>query len=984
MGDQYRLLARAAPAPATHRDSSAFPPPVDSLAHDEKAPSVAATKLYLEAATFPAAVLTQKARSVSKRFVAVVVASLFAFTHFALLNFRSIPTRPHLTRLPINADTILARCRTLHAKPVPPGPEYYARRQSDRFEPGTRAVLLRNATIWTGRADGLEVVRGDMLMDGGVIVSVGDVPAALLVAGEYDVLDVAGAWVTPGLVDMHAHFAVDPAPVLSGARDGNSNRGLVLPFLRAVDALNTHDEGFINSMSGGVTTALVIPGSTNGIGGQGFTIKLRPTKERSSSAMLVDSPLTLNGSAIDYEAPLRWRHMKHACGENPSRYFDVVRMDTVWAVRQIYDQARQIKNAQDGFCERALAGEWEGLGNFPEDLALEALVDILRGRFKVQTHCYEAVDIDYFVRLTQEFQFPVSAFHHAHETYLVPDLLKKAYDHAPGSAIFSSFSRYKREAYRHSTYAARILADNGLKVAMKSDHPAIPSRFLLHEAQLAHYAGLSTGLALASVTTTPAELIGLSHRVGLIKPGYDADVVVWDSHPLALGAAPTQVYVDGIPQLSKPFSVKKPASSQHAPKTPNFDRERADAIKYEGLPPLEPEVRTPESILFRNVSSLLVDGFASFAAPGDVLVKEGVIVAVSGASALDSRGARIVDLEGGSISPAMVSVGTIMGLEEMWSEDSTGDGAVFDPLMGHVPSILGEDTLIQAYDGLQFGSRNALLAYREGVATAIEAPKGYKFMYGLSTSFSLAARHKLEKGAVVQEIAALHVSVTMGNSDEASVSTQIATLRRLLLDPPKSYGFKQVVEGTIPLVVDVNSADIIASLLALKRQVEHKHGNAINVTLFGGSEAHLLAKEIAEANVGVVLAPARSFPHTWEKRRILPGPPLSAESSAAYLHRHGITVGLAPQGIEGLPLMTGWAVHNLRFDAGWVFIESGGAVSKEAALAMVSTNLEKLLGVSASANGSTEFAATKGGDLFSFESKVVAMISGKRGLVDLL
>jgi imidazolonepropionase-like amidohydrolase len=142
-------------------------------------------------------------------------------------------------------------------------------------------------------------------------------------------------------------------------------------------------------------------------------------------------------------------------------------MDTIWAFRQGYDTARKIKEEQDAYCEKAFAGKWDGLGSFPESLQWEALVDVLRGRVKVHNHCYEAVDLDAMVRLTNEFKFSIAAFHHAHETYLVPDLLNKAYGHPPGVALFATNARYKREAYRGSEFAPRILADNGLQVAMK-------------------------------------------------------------------------------------------------------------------------------------------------------------------------------------------------------------------------------------------------------------------------------------------------------------------------------------------------------------------------------------------------------------------------------------------------------------------------------------------------------------------------------------
>jgi len=186
-----------------------------------------------------------------------------------------------------------------------------------------------------------------------------------------------------------------------------------------------------------------------------------------------------------------------------------------------YETARKIKVKQDEYCAKALDGQWQNLGEFPEELQWEALVDVLRGRvkvgmiwyslqanismcpFQVHNHCYEAVDLDGLVRvriissrysailinlsniqLTNEFKFSIAAFHHAHETYLVPDLLKKAYGagvffrfiphilmsfigSTPAIALFATNGRYKREAYRGSEFAPRILAEHGLRVVMK-------------------------------------------------------------------------------------------------------------------------------------------------------------------------------------------------------------------------------------------------------------------------------------------------------------------------------------------------------------------------------------------------------------------------------------------------------------------------------------------------------------------------------------
>ncbi|KAJ7484418.1 carbohydrate esterase family 9 protein [Mycena latifolia] len=864
---------------------------------------------------------------------------------------------------------------TSHAETLPINAE------SDRFVEGTKPTLIRNASIWTGRDDGNEVVYGDVLIDKGLIKKVGSVD--LNAYSDVVVLDAAGSWVSPGIVDLHSHLGVGSSPSLSGAADTNSHAGLVLPWLRSLDGLNTHDDAYRLSVAGGVTTANVLPGSADAIGGQAFVIKLRPTAERSSSAMLLEPPFSINGTHVDPFQRPRWRQMKHACGENPSRRYSGTRMDTQWAFRQGYNTARILKEKQDAYCAKALAGQWRGLGDFPEDLQWEALVDVLRGCVKVQNHCYEGVDIDGMVRLTNEFKFPIAAFHHAHEAYLVPDLIKKAYGHPPAVAIFATHARFKREASRGSEFAPRILADNGLDVVMKSDHPVLDSRHLIYEAQQAHYFGLSPNLALASVTSTPARIMGQDHRIGRLIEGFDADIIVWDSHPLSLGAAPTQVFIDGIAQLEKPYTSAKPKSAQKVPATPNFDKEIADAIKYEGLPPLEPETAKADVVVFRNVGSIFLkdaatrgvsEVFAAAAADGVVVAEKGRIVC-SGAqaacpAALSRSDALHLDLEGGSISPGLVSYGSPLGLTHITGEASTNDGPVFDPLSMKVPEII-DGTVIKAVDGLLFATRDALLGYRSGVTSAVTAPSSRGFLSGLSTVFSTAPAHKLVDGAVLQEVAALHVALSL--SSVISVSTQIATLRGLLLGEGEgdlAKRFADVVAGKIPLVVNVESADIIASVLVLKKEVEAATGSAFRLTLAGATEAHLLAKEIGKAGVGVVVH-QRPYPKTWEQKRILAGPPLTPSSAIATLVAHNVTVGIAVADPSG--------VRNTRFDMAWAGLESNGALGKADVLALVSSNLEALLGVEES---NSDLVATKGGS--DFEGKVVAIMSPRRGSVDLV
>ncbi|KAI5115486.1 hypothetical protein M0805_007780 [Coniferiporia weirii] len=930
----------------------------------------------------------------------VVSLALYLLGENALLRWSHSSSLSHAY-----APDVISRCRALDVKPAPPE-DFYERKASDRFVLGTKPTLIENATIWTGNNEGTESFTGDVLLDRGVIRWIGKDSSVWKETAEFDlvILNAKGAWLTPGIIDLHSHIGVQQAPALDGANDGNSVKGTsgsAMPWLRSLDGLNTHDDSIGLAIAGGVTTSLILPGSANAIGGQAFAIKMRPTSERTPTAMLLEPPFGLNGSSVDYskKPSTGMRVITQRTGENPSRVYSQTRMDTAWDFRKVYNKAKEIKDAQDAFCEKALKGEWDGQAKFPEELQWEAAVDVLRGKVKVQTHCYEAVDLDNFVRLSNEFKFPVAAFHHAHETYLVPGVLKQAYgDVPPASAMFASFSRYKREAYRHSEFAPRILHDAGLRVVMKPDS-AIVSRYLLHEAQQAHYYGLPSNIALRSVISTPADVMGYDHRIGYIREGYDA--VLWDSHPLQLGATPVQVFIDGIAQLESPHVVEKPLYLQSTPMTPNFDEETKKTIEYEGLPPLTPQRTITDSVVaFTNVSSVwvreptsgqikeLVSADNSF---GVAVIEGGKVVCAGSTSTctshLTSPDVTMVDLQGGSISPGLVSSGTYLGLQEISMEESTVDGVVYDAFATKVPKILGGDSaVIHAADGLMFSTRSMLLAYRAGVTSAITAPMSEGFLSGLSVHLSTGASYRHTPGAVIQDVTALHFTVGSA-AGQPSFSTQVGTLRRLLTREQKGdlgYWLNKVLKSEIPLVIDVHSADQIATLLLLKQEVEEKTGTTLRLTLSGASEAHLLAKEIGEASVGVILNPVRPFPATWEKRRILPGPPLSEESALIHLLKHNVTVGFGVLGGDLPPLITQWAARNTRFDVSWAYIEAGGRMTKSEAIALASTNTERLLGVDLVTSLQGDLVATEGGDLLDIQSKVVGIISSRRAQVELL
>ncbi|KAJ7694909.1 hypothetical protein B0H17DRAFT_1274452 [Mycena rosella] len=775
-----------------------------------------------------------------------------------------------------------------------------SRHESDRYVPGTRPVL-RNATLWTGADNGMDIVYGgDVLLDKGLIIAFGKIPQSHMTRLEsLEIVDLHGRWVSPGIVDAHSHLGVGSAPRLSAP---------ILPWLRSINGLNTHDLAYQLSMSGGVTTAQVVPGSANNIGGQSFLIKLRPTAERSTSSMLLEPPHTLFLNESDGRP--RWRHINYA-----------------------YNKACKVKHAQDAFCAAAEKGLWD-------ELQWEALVDVLRGRVKVSVHCYEPVDLDSLIRLSNEFKFPIASIHHATSTYLVPDLIKQAWGGPPAIALFASDYRPKRETYRTSEFAGRILSDHGLSVVIKSDHSVTNSRYLMFEAQQAHYFSLDPAVALSSLTTNAAAALGVDWR---------ANLVIWDSHPLALGATPVQVYIDGIAQIEAPSISPKSEASQHVPKTPNWEKEINATLKFDGIPPLEGRRQTGTGFAqqFNRTGN----------STGTVVVRDGKVVCTTQLESclgFDTDGEEIVDLQGGSLAPGLTSFGSHLGLSEIPMEPSTMDGPVFDPLTTLIPSIL-EHTAIRAVDGLQFGGRHALLAYHSGVTTGITAPMGRGFMHGVSTAFDLGASDGLDRGAVVQAETALH----------------IAALRNLLFHAGGPW--LRVRHGEIPLVVGVHNADVMATLLLLKDEYDATASHPLRLTFAGALEAHLLASQIGKAGVSVIVAPGRPFPGTWEMRRSLPGPPLTTETSFTALLKHGVNVGIG--------IINEYDARNARFDMAMVGLNSGGAINRPQALAMGSINVELALGMGPTAPGMDELVAYRGGGIFDMESKVIGVVSARRSAV---
>ncbi|PKS13257.1 hypothetical protein jhhlp_000028 [Lomentospora prolificans] len=913
------------------------------------------------------------------RFVILSCILLIAYTQFEQLRsfrFWSQSSKLSVTRLQANLET----CKKLHQKPQ--DPIGLGREKNDRFVDGTRPTLIRNASVWVGEpkegtskedaraGKGYSWIKADVFVDRGIIQKVAAEISPSSLPEDTEVYDADGRQLTSGIIDMHSHAGVDSLPSVRGNEDTNEMSDDITPYVRSWDAIQPLDHQIQVIKSGGVTTSLVLPGSGNNMGGEAFLIKHAVGKHDGRSELSIEDMFA--------DPDQNWRYMKMACGENAKRVYGKVgrgpfsRMGESWYFRHAFEEASKLVRDQDDWCAEAEAVGAENMPRYlPEELKWESLGAVLRGQVHVNTHCYTIPDLESFVDHTNEFKFSVRAFHHAHSTFLVPEILKRAWGHTPASALFADNMYYKAEAFVGSEYAGKILWDNGLDTIYVSDNPVLNAQHVVFEAAKGYRYGLPYHVALASVTTTPARYLGMGERLGKIKPGFDADIVVWDSDPLSVGATPVQVWIDGIAQFKDPVKLDKPVSDSITPD--------------ESLANIPKESVNYKDVVFTGVSKVWLSGHPSAFGRLNVIVQDGQLSCFGRCEAqmrtAAEAGVKVIDLKNGHLTDGFTAFGSLIGLNEIDMESDTDNGAS------------GGKAFSRGIDGLALDSKKLHVAHRYGVTKAISAPRhsGGISRHGTGVGFRTGAKHALLDDAVWGDDVSVHYSLTLNakTGDTPSISSAVGALRSKLLeaissddkvtDPYSEKAFlKKVVQGELPLILSAHSANTIAAVIRLKSDVEKaitESGSSetkLRIAILGGAESHIVAKELAQADVGVVLAPLLPYSTSWEERRSLTGAPLTNGTAVDALVDAGVVVAIG--------LYEDWVVRDLALHAGIAYRNGEGRLSEREALGLISTNVYKLLGIDEPKGaGTTDFVVFEGNPL-EIDSRIKAV--GLGGSVD--
>jgi len=432
------------------------------------------------------------------------------------------------------------------------------------------ATVIQNATILTITHGTIE--HGSILIRDGKIAAVG--PSVKVPEGA-NVVDATGQYVMPGIIDCHSHIAVD----------GEVNEGSisVSSMVNIADVLNPEDKDIYWDLASGVTAANVLHGSANAIGGQTVVIKLRWGQP--ASKLLFEGALP---------------GIKFALGENPKRSnfppppgvprrYPTTRLGVEDVIREAFTEAREYKKTWDDYNRRKVAGE-TNLIPPRRDLKFEPLVEVLEGKRYVHSHCYRADEILMLIRVANEFGFKVKTFQHVLEGYKVA---KEIAAHGAGASTFSDWWAYKVEAYDAIPYNAALMTQRGVVVSVNSDD-AEEARHLNQEAaKMMRYGGLSEVEALKLVTLNPAVQLGIEKRVGSIDAGKDADLVIYDKHPLSIYAVAQKTLIDGQVYFDRKRDISERAEREKEKKA-LLEKEKKAGEKPKPTEKKPEEAKKPE------------------------------------------------------------------------------------------------------------------------------------------------------------------------------------------------------------------------------------------------------------------------------------------------------------------------------------------------------------------------------------------------------
>ncbi len=773
-------------------------------------------------------------------------------------------------------------------------------------------IVFRNATIYPGAAepipDATLIVQGDKILSVSATADTPKFPA------NATIVDLAGAVIIPGLVDTHSHIGIYPKPAVPAHSDGNEMSGPVQAIGRALDAVDPNDPGIKMALAGGVTTANIMPGSGNVIGGQTLYVKLIGT---TVEAMLIQ------GRAADGTAVVGG--LKMANGENPKGYgrrnqAPFTRMKIAALQREQFAKAKEYlaKLNSDKKPDR--------------DLALEPLVEVLQKKRTVHFHCHRADDLMTAVRIAEEFGFEL-VLQHATEAYRVaPELAKRK---IPVSLTLVDSPGGKAEVMGLIEENAAILEKAGVPVSINTDDFITESRFYLKTGAIALRGGMSEVSALKALTATAATIMHLDHRLGQLAKGLDADFVILSGKPFSVYTKVQETWING----KKVFDAAKES-----------DRAYRDGGSWlpagtqtPTLPVVKPlaAVKAPEKkanpLAKPGKSTVILAGRIHTASGppilnGVILIEDGLIKKIGERGAFGVPNNAEV-LTAAEVTPGLIDPHSVVGLSGAWNipadqdQDETSDPNQAD---------------LRVIDG--FNPNEPLLEFlRANGITTVHATPGRATILAGTSAIVRTSGGTIEK-CVVNPAAAFVVNLgeipketfkekgpktRMGIA--ALVRRQFAEAQAYAAKEPKERNakleaLKPVLAKKIPVAFTAHRADDLLTALRIAEEFQ------LDARLVLGTDAYLVADTIAAKKVPIVLHPTTQRPGDQMETRH------SYLGSAFALKAKGIPLTICTSYEGYVPKQ-----RNLRLEAA---VAAANGLGPTVALQTVTIDSAKLLGIS--------------------------------------
>lgn len=705
-------------------------------------------------------------------------------------------------------------------------PDYPTELESDRLrrvELTGGNLLIRGGTIFTGTGEVLE--KASLLIENGKIKAIGpDIAAPEGVR----VIEAGGRFLIPGMIDTHSHIMIEGGV--------NEHSQSVVCEVRIKDTIRSNDIHEYRALAGGLTTARLLHGSANTIGGQDAVVKLK-----------------VGDTARDHLFEAGHQGVKFALGENVKRKdgrFPNTRLGVEAVLQRAFFEALDYRRRWMDY-NRAKQGGQAGLLPPRRDLRLEELVDLIEGRSRIHSHCYRADEILMLLRTAEGLGIRVQSLQHVLEGYkIAPEIAK----HGASCSTFADWWAYKIEAYDATPFNTSMLRDAGVNTVVKSDDEELIRQMNLEAAKSLKYGNMPMQAALQMVTLNAARELGLEARIGSLEVGKDGDVAIYNGHPFSPFSRVETTIIEGEIRFQRdkqPTAMTKVGQDRSA--------------KAPALVLAADEVRARKLDLPKNTENM---GFAIIGATihpvdrpdipnGSVVVRNGKIESVTEGPGIPAD-VQVIDATGMHVYPGLIDAGTTLGIAEIELVEVTQDASEighFQPDLRAGIAVNVESELVEV--ARAGGITSAFLRPQGGIIagqcsliqTAGWTPEEMVRNYTAALSLNWPSDEKDH-----QRLQRFVKECRLYDAARSAKETANATLR-----DPRYEAMRPYINGKKRIFVEAHSRQQIAEALLWAEEEKLK------IVITGGTDAWKLAPELKARKVPVIVGPVMRSPvETWD------------------------------------------------------------------------------------------------------------------------